>query len=483
MKRSAVQRILGLLLMLFSWTMLPPVIIAAVFDDGAAGSFYVAFAVTFLTGLLIWLPVRRNRDELRLREGFLVVALMWTVLSIFGALPFMLAERPHMHFADALFESVSGLTTTGATVIVGIDPLPHAILFYRQQLQFLGGLGIIVLAVAVMPMLGVGGMQMFRAETPGPMKDDKLTPRITETAKALWYVYLGLNGACALAYWLVGMNWFDAIGHAFGAISTGGYSTHDESIGYFHSPVIEVITTVFMFAGALNFAVHFVAWRQWNFRAYWEDMEFKAYLLLLSIASVLVGVYLVAAGSYDDYLTSLRHSTFTVVSMATSTGYTVSEHWKWPSFVPILIMLIAFVGGCAGSTAGGLKVIRIILLLKQGGREITRLIHPSAQIPIKVGGRVISDRVIEGVWGFFALYMACYCVLSVLVTATGLDIVTAFSAVAACMNNVGPGLGGVGSTMADVSIVAKLLLSAAMLLGRLEVFTVLVLFHPRFWRH
>lgn len=483
MQRLAVQRVLGLLLMLFSFTMLPPAAVGLFYGDGAIMPFIDAFALTIGSGVLLWWPARKFRAEMRLRDGFLVVALMWTVLGLFGAIPLVLGTQPQLDIAGAIFESVSGLTTTGGTVIVGIDKLPHSILYYRMQLHFLGGMGIIVLAVAILPMLGIGGMQMFRAETPGPMKDSKLTPRITETAKSLWYIYLGLTAVCALAYWLAGMSLFDAIMHAFSVVSTGGFSTHDDSIMYFKSATIEWITVFFMFVGALNFATHFMAWRQWSLRTYWQDSELRAFFLLLFLASAIVGVALLQFGTYADPMTSLRHTTFTVVSMATSTGLTVAPHWEWPSFIPILMLLLSFIGGCAGSTSGGMKVVRVMLLLQQGMREVTRLIHPSAQIPVRVGGRVVSDRVIEAVWGFFSLYVASYIILSLLVTATGLDLVTAFSAVAACMNNVGPGLAGVGATFANISDAAQLLLSFAMLLGRLEVFTILVLFSPRFWRH
>ena len=483
MQRLAVQRVLGLLLMMFSVTMLPPAVVGWFYGDGAIVPFIDGFGLTFISGVLLWRPARHFRGDLRLREGFLVVVLMWTVLGIYGALPLILGTEPRMDFARAVFESVSGLTTTGGTVIIGIDNLPHSILYYRMQLQFLGGMGIIVLAVAILPMLGVGGMQMFRAETPGPMKDTKLTPRITETAKALWYVYLGLNAICALAYWLAGMDPFDAITHAMATISTGGLSTHDDSIAYFKSPAIEWLCMIFMFAGALNFATHFVAWRGLTIRPYLQDAELRPFFALLLLTGVMIGLFLYLQGTYAGPMTSVRHALFTVVSMATSTGFTITTHWEWPSFVPILMLLMAFIGGCAGSTSGGMKVVRILLLLQQGIREVTRLLHPSAQIPVRVGGRVVSDRVIESVWGFFSLYVASYITLSLLVTATGLDLVSAFSAVAACMNNVGPGLGIVGATYANLSDFTLLILSFAMLLGRLEVFTLLVLFSPRFWRH
>jgi trk system potassium uptake protein len=482
MQLTVIQRIFGLLLMVFSFTMLPSAAVGWLFGDGDITPFLHAFAYTFLTGLVFWLPVMNRRKELRSRDGFVVVVLFWVVLGLFGALPFMLSEQPHISFTDAVFESVSGLTTTGATVLTGIDNLPHSILWYRQQLQWLGGMGIIVLAVAVLPMLGVGGMQLYRAETPGPMKDTKLTPRITETAKALWYIYLGLTIACALAYWAAGMSGFDAIGHAFSTVAIGGFSTHDASMGYFHSPTIELIAVVFMLLAGMNFALHFVAWRRRSLRPYILDEEVRTYLYLLALASVVTTVYLYFSGTIPNFGSALHHGIFQAVSIGTTAGFTTTDYFTWPSFLPVMLLFLSFIGGCAGSTAGGMKVIRFLLLLKQGVRELTRLIHPAAQIPIKVGGKPMSLGVVDAVWGFFAAYVATFSIMLLALMATGLDQVTAFSAVAACMNNLGPGLGTVGAHYADISGVAKWILCLAMLLGRLEIFTLLVLMSRTFWR-
>lgn len=482
MQLRAIQRILGLLLMLFSVTMLPPALVGVIYGDGAIHPFLVAFLVSLITGLILWLPVRRYIRELHLRDGFIIVVMFWSVLALFGSLPFMLSGGLEMSFTEALFESMSGLTTTGATVIVGIDHLPKALLFYRQELQWLGGMGIIVLAVAILPMFGIGGMQLYRAETPGPMKDNKLTPRITETAKALWYIYLGLTVACALAYWLAGMSVFDAIGHSFSTIAIGGFSTHDASIGYFASTAIEAVAIVFMLLAGVNFALHFLA--VWNLRvsAYWADAEFRAYISVLFIVALIACTYLYFNHTFSSFGEVLHHGLFQVVSIGTTAGFTTADYHNWPGFLPALLLLLSFVGGCAGSTGGGMKVIRVLLLIKQGSREILRLIHPSAEIPVKVGGVSLSPRVIGSVWGFFALYVLAFCFMSLLLAATGLDLVTAFSAVAACMNNLGPGLGEVGSNYASISATAKGILCFAMLLGRLEIFTLLVLLTPAFWR-
>ncbi|WP_058555457.1 TrkH family potassium uptake protein [Thiohalocapsa sp. ML1] len=479
---TAVQKVLGLLLMVFSVTMLPPAAVALVFGDGGGMPFIYAFLVILGAGGFIWLPVARGREDLRLRDGFLVVVLFWVGLGLAGALPFLLSPQPELSLTDAVFESMSGLTTTGATVIVGIDDLPHSVLWYRQQLQWLGGMGIIVLAVAVLPMLGVGGMQLYRAEMPGPMKDTKLTPRITETAKALWYIYVWLTVACALAYWAAGMTPFDAIGHAFSTVAIGGFSTHDASIGWYDSTLIEMIAVVFMLLSGVNFALHFVAVRRTDPRIYWQDSEFRFYIFLLALTTLIVTVALFTTDTYLNWGDAFTLGLFQVVSVGTTTGFTTAQFYDWPPFVQILLLFLAFVGACAGSTGGGIKVIRFLLLIKQGVREIGRLIHPSAQLPVRVGNKVINHRVVDAVWGFFSLYVATFVIMYLALAATGLDLITAFSAVAACLNNLGPGLADVGAHYADMHDPGIWILTFAMLLGRLEIFTILVLLTPAFWR-
>lgn len=482
MSYAIVQRIMGLLLLILSFTMLPPIAVALYYGDGGLGPFMEAGVTLFILGLLIWLPVRRAHRELRLRDGFLIVALFWLVLGFASAAPLILADRPDMSLTDAVFEAVSGLTTTGATVLSGLDTLPHAILWYRAQLHWLGGMGIIVLAVAILPMLGVGGMQMYRAETPGPVKDSKITPRITQTAKALWFIYLGLTVLCALSYWLAGMGPFDAITHSFATLATGGFSTHDASIAYFHSPLIEWLAVLFMGLGGINFSLHFLAWRNANLKAYLQDPECRTYLLVLLSAIVIVMFYLLFRGVFGSFGDALRASAFQVVSVVTTTGFITEDFSLWPTFLPLFIIIIGFMGGCAGSTSGGMKVIRLHLLFKQGARELQRLIHPSAEVPLKMGNRAVPDRVMESVWGFVAIYILLVIVMTLILTATGLTPLVAFSAVATCINNIGPGLGEVFATFATVSDVGKWTCVAAMLLGRLEIFTLLVLFTPAFWR-
>ena len=410
------------------------------------------------------------------------MVLFWTVLGLAGGLPIYLSGIYDISVTDAVFESISGITTTGATVIVGIDKLPHSLLLYRQELQWLGGMGIIVLAVAVLPMLGVGGMQLFRAETPGPVKDTKLTPRITETAKALWFIYLGLTISCCLAYWLAGMSFFDALSHSFSTVAIGGFSTHDASIGFFDSTAIQFIAIVFMLLSGVNFALHFTSIRNRSLRPYQRDAEFRTYILVLSVVSVITIGYLQLTHTFDSTAESMIEGLFQVVSIGTTTGFTTAEYHSWPGFLPVLLLYVSFIGGCSGSTGGGIKVIRILLLVKQGGRELRRLVHPNAQIAVKIGKKAMSEKVIEAVWGFFAAYFAISALMILLLMATGLDQETAFSAVAACLNNLGPGLGDVGRNFASINDPAKWILCLAMLLGRLEIFTLLVLITPAFWK-
>jgi len=480
MNLTVVQRILGLLLMIFSLTMLPPVLVSLIFSDGEWLSFLEGFGLTLLAGLVFWLPVRRVRKELRLRDGFLVVASFWTVLGTAGAAPLYFVDVLDLSFTDAVFESMSGLTTTGATVISSLDGLPQSVLYYRQQLQWLGGMGIIVLAVAVLPMLGVGGMQLYRAETPGPVKDTKLTPRITETAKALWYVYLAFTLSCMFSYRLAGMSWFDALCHSFSTVAIGGFSTHDASIGYFDSTAVDVVAIVFMFLAGINFSLHFFAWRYVSVKHYFEDSEFRAYTAFLFAISVVVVVTLLYSG--ETFSTSVIDGTFQAVSIATTTGFTTADFSAWPLSLPALLILASFVGGSAGSTAGGIKVIRWLLIYKQGVREIMRLVHPSAEIPVKIGNKAVPHRVVDAVWGFFSVYIVVFGIMMLAMMFTGLDQVTAFSAVAATLNNLGPGLGDVSAGFMSLSDTAKWISVAGMLLGRLEIFTLLVLITPMFWR-
>lgn len=478
----AITRIVGVLVILFSGTMIIPGLVALIYRDGAGRAFSETFFVALAIGLLLWVPNRKQRSELKPREGFLIVVLFWTVLGSVGALPFLFAEHPHLSVTDAFFESFSGLTTTGATTLVGLDSLPHAILFYRQMLQWFGGMGIIVLAVAILPILGVGGMQLYRAEMPGPLKDNKMRPRIAETAKTLWLIYILLTVICALALWGAGMSAFDAISHSFSTIALGGFSTHDASIGYFHSGTINTIIAVFLLISGCNYGLHFAMLSGRNLKVYWRDPEFRMFISVQLTLVVVCTSVLWLHDTYTSGLETLNQAFFQVVSMATTAGYTTDSISKWPLFLPILLLCSAFIGGCAGSTGGGLKVIRILLLYLQGSRELKRLVHPNAVYTIKLGNRALPERILEAVWGFFSAYALVFIISMLAIVATGVDNFSAFAAVTATLNNLGPGLGVVADNFQSMNPTAKWILIVTMLFGRLEVFTLLVLFTPTFWK-
>jgi len=479
-RSKTVIQITGFLCMTFSLTMLAPLMVSLWYDDGEAWRLFIYFVVMLASGFLLWLPFRKRRYELRRRDGFFIVVIFWMLLSLLGLAPFVYGLN--LSFVDALFESVSGLTTTGATVISGLDDLPPSMLFYRQELQWFGGMGLIVLAVAVMPMLGIGGMSVYRAEAPGPMKEEKMTPRLASTARSLWALYLGLTLACALAYWYAGMSPFDAISHSLATVSTGGFSTHDASLAWFNSPAVEMVAVVFMLLGAINFSVHFLAWRHMSLVGYFRDTEVRTFLLLVLGMIVVTSLSLWLSGQMPDLLFATREATFEVVSVITSTGFGLDDFSLWPTFLPALLIFSSFIGGCGGSTAGGMKVMRVMLLARLGYRELKLLIHSRGVFPIKIGGRRVRERTLQAVWGFFAVYALTFVVLMLLMMMCGLDELSAFSAIATCMNNLGPGLGEVSQTFAHVSSGAKLVAVLAMLIGRLEIFTVLVLLHPAFWR-
>ena len=476
---SAVLKVLGILLVLFSTAMLLSALVALLTGDGAIWQFILSWAITAGSGALLWWLAARGRPtELKLRDGFTIVVLFWVLIGLYGAVPLLIVDQPRLSFTDATFESFSGITTTGATVLKGLDTLPTSVLFYRQLLQWLGGMGIIVLAVAVLPMLGIGGMQLYRAESPGPSKESKLTPRITETAKSLWQIYLFLTITCALCYYLAGMGAFDALTHAFSTVSIGGFSTYDAGFSYFQGDGVKFVCTVFMLISGVNFALHFIAVRTRSPVQYLRDPEFNAYLLLHATIILSCVLYLYQQG--HDY--GLIDIVFQAVSYATTTGFSVAGFEEWPEFIAVGLLLASFGGACAGSVGGGIKLIRFQLLFKQGRREIIRLIHPNAAIYIKMGSHTLGSNVIDAVWGFFSAYVLVFIVLMLLLVAIGLDQVTAFSAVAACMNNLGPGLGEVAGGYGALSAPAKWTLITAMVFGRLEIFTILALLTITFWR-
>ena len=472
-------RILGLLLGLFSLTMLPPMLVDLYYQESSTQPFAFAMAVTAVLGLILWVPFRKAKGELRARHGFIIVVLFWVVLSLFGALPFLVSDVPIMTLTDAIFESVSGITTTGATVLTGLDEMPKALLFYRQQLQLLGAMGIIILAVAILPMLGVGGIQLFKAESTGPLRDKRLTPRITETAKALWGIYLTLTLMCILSFYFAGMGFFNAICYGFSTMATGGFAPHDASLGFFHQPSFLVISMLFMFLSAISFPLHFACINRLTLRPYWQDHELKFFFGIIISSAALIFLCLFFSAGHHSYLDALFH----VVSFSTTTGLLVSEHHILPAMTPFLLLCLGVIGGCAGSTTGGIKVIRFILLQKQGGREIKRLIHPQGRFAILFQGKSVSAKAIEAIWGFLALYVALFALFLLLLLIVEPDFVTAYTAVIACFSNIGPALGGAADNYSNLHDFSKWVLCFAMLIGRLEMFTVLVLLSPVFWRH
>jgi len=437
--------------------------------------------ITFLVGSFLFFLASEKNGDLRTKDGFIITIFFWTVLGFFGSIPFYNANLEGVDYIDSLFESISGLTTTGATVFIGLDEMPKSLLFYRQLLQWLGGMGIIVLAVAVLPLLGVGGMQLYKAETPGPLKDSKMTPRITETAKALWFVYLTMTIACTILYKFFGMSWFDAVSHAFSTISIGGFSTHDESFAYFNNSGLRWTAIIFMIISGINFALHYLAWTKKRVLHYLYDSEVKLYLSLLTTTAFITFLTLYYSDRiYDDMVVD---SVFQAVSIGTTTGFLTSNYSNWPLFVPIMLLVAAFIGACAGSTGGGIKVIRALILIRQGSSEITKLIHPNAIVTIKFGKKTLDPKVSESVWGFFAVYVATFLFILMILLSQNNDFLTSFSAVGATLNNLGPGLGMVSENYKDITDGSKIALCLAMLLGRLEIFTLLLLFTPAFWRN
>ncbi len=480
-KHTIIYRVTGLLFMAFSPILLLPIAISLWMHDGITHHFIISFLLQFSIGFLIWWPFRKHSYNLRRREGFLIVVLFWLLISFLGASVF--AFVLDLSYVDAIFESVSGLTTTGATVLSGLDNLPYSILFYRQELQWFGGMGLIMLAVAIMPMLGIGGMKMYLAETPGPMKEEKMAPRIVESAKLLWGIYAGLTLLCALAYWLAGMSVFDAVSHSMSTLSTGGFSTHDASMGYFNSDLIDYIAVFFMMLGGINFSVHYLAIHGRSIKYYFQNTEVKIFLFFVLFMVLFVTLVLHITSDDSHFFQELRNSAFEVVSVVTSTGFGLADFSVWPLFLPVLMIFISFVGGCGGSTAGGMKVMRIALVLKLWWREIRQLIHPHGVFTIKFSGYKISDNIQQNIYGFFAVYATTFVILLLMMMwLAKVDMVTAFSAIATSMNNLGPGLGEVTENFITINSSGKIISAMAMLLGRLEIFSVLVLFHPAFWR-
>jgi trk system potassium uptake protein TrkH len=466
----------SILVMFFSVSFVFPMIVSIIYKDSALSIFIYTFLFVFFLGLIGWFFSRGDDRELGQKDGFIIITFFWLVLSVAGSIPFIISG---MGFIDSFFESMSGITTTGATVLSGLDSLPESILFYRQLLQWMGGMGLIVLAIAVMPLLGIGGGQLYKTEIPGAMNDQKMTPRIKETAQALWAIYLGLTICCALLYFLAGMNPFDAISHSLSTVSIGGFSTHDESIGYFNSSFIEAICIIFMLLSALSFTLHYFAIYKKKPLKYFYDPELKFFLSIMALIFVISLLINQFSNNNDG---SIKDLLFHSVSIVTTTGFSIGDPSEWHSSIGFLFLVGAFIGACSGSVGGGVKSWRVLIMINYARINLMKMIHPNAVISLKIGSKTVEDEVATSVWGFFSIYVISFMVLLLALLMTGLDFESSFSAIGACLNNLGPGLGEVSQTYQSVTPAGKLILSFAMILGRLEIFTLLVLFTPMFWR-
>lgn len=469
------------LITLYSFTMLVPIAVALFYQDGYITPFLTTFLLSLAIGLIGWKTTAQENKNLQKRDGFMVACLFWLIFSVMSALPFLLDRRLDLSLTDAMFEGVSGITTTGASIFSNIDELPKSILFYRAQLNFLGGLGIIVLAVAIMPFLGIGGAKLYQSEMPGPMKEEKMTPRLADTARNLWGLYSVLALGCAVAYKLAGMNWFNAICHSLSTVSLGGFSTHSDSLGYYNSAAIELVGGVFSILAAINFALYYIMLVRRSIKPIWYNAEVRFFILILSIVVGIACLELVRTQTFATQ-DALVHGFFQTVSVMTDNGLGSAGYPNWPSHIVLLLLGASFFGGCFGSTCGGIKAVRFLLLYRQGNREIQQLIHPNAILTTKINGQVVSDRVIRSVWGLFFLYIFFTCVFVWGLVAIGHDFVTAFGTVAACINNMGIGYGDTASGFGTLKDAAKWLMCVAMLFGRLEIFPVLIIFSRTFWR-
>ncbi len=479
----AVAALVGRMVLLFALLLLVPLAFSVAQHDNAERAFITATVITAICGVLLSLLTRRFRRELQPRDGFLLVGMTWAVLPLFGALPLWLA-LPGLSVTDAYFEATSAFTATGATVLSGLEGLPLSVNVWRCFMQWVGGLGIIVLAVAILPLLGVGGSQLFKAEVAGPMKDQKLTPRIADTARVIWGAYVLISVACFLAYRAAGMGWADAFMHMSSTVSLGGFSSYDASLGHFDSPLIEAVAIVFMLLSGVPLLLYFVIWRSRSVAVLWRNLEVRSFYLVLAGSTLLIAVYLVANDAFASPWEALRHAAFHVVSIATTTGYASYDYAQWPLFAPLLMILLGCFATCAGSTGGGIKMVRLLLMMKQARREMVRIVHPNVVNPVVLGGQAVSDRVMQSVIAYMMVYGGSLVVLTMLLLFSGLDVVTAFTAVVACVNNIGPGLGEVGPSVnySGLTGVQTWVCTFAMLLGRLELLSVVVLFTPAFWR-
>ena len=462
--------------MFFSISFIVPIITSFIYKDGALSIFVITFSIVFMVGFLGWLVSKNNIEDMTHKDGFLVITLFWVVLSSAGSIPFILSG---MTFIDSFFESMSGITTTGATVIPNLSVLPESLLLYRQLLQWMGGMGLIVLAIAVMPLLGIGGGQLYKTEIPGAMNDQKLTPRIKETAQALWFIYLLLTILCSVFYFFAGMNAFDAISHSLSTVSIGGFSIYDNSIGHFDNGLIETVCIVFMLLSALSFTLHYFAFYMKKPLKYLYDPELRFFISIM-VCIFMLSILINYFSNYGQ--ASIRELLFHSVSIVTTTGFSIGDTNQWSPSIGFLFLIGAFIGACSGSVGGGIKSWRVLIMINYAYINLKKMIHPNAVISLKIGTKNVENDVAASVWGFFSIYVISFIILLLGLVVTGLDFQSAFSAIGACLNNLGPGLGEVSQTYYSVTAAGKAILSFAMILGRLEIFTLLVLFMPIFWQ-
>lgn len=476
-----VLHLCAFLVVLYSLTMIPPMLLALIEKERSLFAFFFTFAIAFSTGMLCWVATRQEKVSLETRDGFLIIVLFWLLFSIISAMPLWMDDGLSLSLADAIFEGVSGITTTGASVFHSVTPLPKSVLYYRAQLNFVGGLGVIVLAVAVLPLLGIGGMKLYQSEMPGPFKEERLTPRLADTAKSLWMTYMLLGGACTFSFWIAGMSFFDALCHGLSTVSLGGFSTRTESIGFYQSDAIELVAGAFSLLSAVNFTLYFVAITRRSLKPLRHSAELRFFLMMVAIVVAVVTLGVWRAGMYN-LPQSFVHAFFLTSSMMTDNGLATADYAAWPRDIIVLLLSASFFGGCVGSTCGGIKALRFLILFKQSRHEIHQLAHPRAIMSIRVGKAIINDRVLRSVWSFFFLYILTTCVFIWLLNLQGYDLLTSFATVAACINNMGLGFGETAAGFATLNDMSKYLMCAAMLLGRLEIYPVLILLSRTFWR-
>ena len=475
MNFKAIINLFSILVLFFSFSYVFPIVVSIVFNDNSLYLFLPAFIFGGVLGLVGFLFTKGVQRDLSAKDGFVIIVMFWLVLSLAGSIPFYLSG---MSPIDSFFESMSGITTTGATVISNIESLPESLKFYRQLLQWMGGMGLIVLAIAVMPLLGIGGGQLFKTDIPGAMGEQRLTPRIQETAKALWSIYLGLTVLCTIFFTIAGMSFFDAISHAMSTVSIGGFSTYNDSIGHFNDLTIEIICMIFMLLSAMSFALHYFSIYKSKSLKYFYDPELRFFISILLIIFILA--LSVNALSSQSNL-SLRELAFHTVSTVTTTGFGISDTSTWSFSISFLLLIGAFIGACSGSVGGGVKSWRVMIMLNHAYSNIVKMIHPNSVVTLKVGTKSVDDNVATSVWGFFSIYVISFVILLMAVLISGLDLETAFSSVGACLNNLGPGLGLVSENYSEINSFAKGVLAFSMLLGRLEIFTLLIILTPMFW--